>query len=176
VYETGLIVCAVSRGRLGEAFPPVGGLNERNAGTRPTRLREHVRKTLTVAPPENRLHSDMNPMGYSSHRDAPPIHGSVKTLCSPRLCGEFSHRLCSAGRPALLIATWARPLPAVTGAEWPVLARSSAGGPESIDGARHDESYTQSYLVSTPGTALVRSCRPTVPITLVWDQQSGSSP
>jgi hypothetical protein len=75
---------------------------------------------------------------------SPQFHCSVKPLCSPRLRGEFSRRLCSARRPALPIATWARPLPAITEAGWPVLARSSSKGPESIDEARQHESYTQS--------------------------------
>jgi hypothetical protein len=35
--------------------------------------------------------------------------------------------------------------PAITTAGWPVLARSSPKEPKSLDGARHDESYTQTF-------------------------------
>jgi hypothetical protein len=48
-------------------------------------------------------------------------------------------------------------LPTIAGAGWPVLARSSARGPESIDGARHDESYTLSIGVGSGKSGYPRS-------------------
>jgi hypothetical protein len=48
---------------------------------------------------------------------SPPIHCSVKPLCSLCLRGEFSRRRCSAGRPAVPIATWALLSPPSPGRE-----------------------------------------------------------